>query len=149
MPPPPGRLNRGAMEGKKGPMWTDEFVDLIHRNAYKPNIRFISSRWGERNGAPAGTCTLLVGAWLPVRVSDHKELNNWHVHHDHVGAYNVALSQIPEYTIEKPDGEIIHRGWRGLLQWLIKDRVIRPSEEIRRLLGDQHYERFTKGLGCF
>ena len=70
------------------------------------------------------------------------------LHRDHVAAYNVALSQIPEYTVEKEDGEIIHRGWRGLLQCLIVDRVIRPSEEIRRLMGQRDFEAVTKGLGC-
>lgn len=134
------------MEGKRGPMWTDEFVELVHRNAYKPNIRFISSRWGARNGAPAGTCTLLVGAWLPVRNTGERFTPT--VHSDHVGAYNVALSQIPEYTVEREDGEIVHRGWRGLLQCLIADRVIRPSREIEKLLGRKDYEMITRGLGC-
>ena len=134
------------MEGKTGPMWTDEFVDLVHRNAYKPNIRFISSRWGERNGAPAGTCTLLVGAWLPVVNSDEKK--PWSVDPDHVAAYNVALSQIPEYTVYDEEGGLVHRGWKGLLQLLIADRVIRPSEEIRRLLGVREFDNSKRGLGC-
>lgn len=135
------------MEGKKGPMWTDEFVELVHRNAYKPNIRFICSRWGARQGAPASTCTLLAGAWLPVHVSE--EQRSYVVHKDHVGTYNVALSQIPEYTVEREDGEIVHRGWRGLIQWLIADRVIRPSPEIERLVGTKDFEMMTRGLGCF
>jgi hypothetical protein len=135
------------MEGKSGPMWTDDFVDLVHRNKYKPNIRFISSRWGERNRAPAGTCTLLVGAWLPS--INTEERKTWRVHDDHVGAYNVALSQIPEFTQVRDDGEITHRGWKALLQILVNDRVIRPSREIEALLGTHQFEKTVRGLGCF
>lgn len=136
------------MFGKSGPMPISEFQDLIHRNAYKPNIRWISSRWGARNGAPDGTCTMLVGAWLPVRNTNERVFQT--VHRDHVGAYNVPTPVVPEFTDVDPESqEILARGWRGLLPWLIADRVIRPSPEIETWLGHREFDSAVRGLGCF
>ena len=136
------------MREHTGPMDIGDFVDLIHRNAYKPNIRFISSRWGARNGAPANTCTLLVGAWLPVQKSEDVVPT---LDPEHVTALNVPVPWIPEQTVVDPKTQrIVARGWRALLRELLLEHVIRPSHEVRRLLGPREYERIQREgrLGC-
>lgn len=125
-----------------------EFESLVHRNAYRPNIRFISSRWGAVNGAPANTCTLLVGAWLPVQNTDESVPT---VNPEHVTALNVPTPWIPERTVIDPKTQrIVARGWKALLRELLLERVIRPSVEVRRLLGPAEYERIQREgrLGC-
>ena len=125
-----------------------EFEDLVHRNAYRPNIRFISSRWGAVNGAPANTCTLLVGAWLPVQNTDDSVPT---LNPEHVTALNVPVPWLPEHTVIDPaSSRVVARGWRALLRELLLERVIRPSPEVRRLVGHSVYERIQREgrLGC-
>lgn len=48
----------------------------------------------------------------------------------------VPLGEIPEYSIDdKKTGEFIKRGWRPIFGLLLKDRYIKPSEELRRWMG--------------
>lgn len=136
------------MEGKHGSVYIGDFVDLVHRNAYRPNIRFIASRWGKAQGAPKDTCTLLAGAWLVAPQTDDPTAPVF-LHRDHVGTYNVPMPWIPEYsTVDAATDRIAHRGWRALLQFLLNDRVIRPSPEILRWLGYKDFGTATRRLGC-
>ena len=127
------------------PMDTSDLVEIVHRNAYRPNIRWISHK-ASNTFSPPGTCTLLVGAWLPMVKSESDYGQT--VSDDHVGAYVVATPQIPDETQFK--GRYIkHRSWRALLRILVRDRVIRPSAEIERLLGPAEFEDCTRRLGCW
>ena len=110
-------------------MYIGDFEELVKRNEVYPNIRFVSSRWGKRQGAPEGTCTVLVGAW-PMTQKYGKP----YLHPDHKGAYNVPIPFIPRHTIENEDGSIQKRGWESLLKMMLYDNVIRYSDEIRKVL---------------
>lgn len=131
-------------------MYIGEFEDIVRRNnATAMGIRFISHSSRSNAGAPANTCTMLVGAWLPVVKTDDPSAPE--VHRDHITAINVAVPQIPEHTVyDLATGRIVARGWKGLLQVLLADRVIRPSKEIRDLCGE-HWDAIRLGaeIRCF
>lgn len=121
--------------GYRGPLWTVEFADFVWRNAYNPGrLRFIYSKWGDKyhNRAPEGTCSLVNGSM------------------DEGLIYNVPHPQIPEHTvIDAATNRIAHRGWRGLVQLLLTDRVLKPTREVERLLGHRLYEDMRKAAsGC-
>lgn len=119
------------MEGRKGYMPIGDFESLVMRNAYRPNLRMIHTRWGKVNGAPDFTCTLVKG-----------DPGNG-------DAFNVPFPDIPEQSeIDEKTGHIIARGWRTLLIWLVSERTIRPSHEVLEVMGYRDYERATKRLGC-
>jgi hypothetical protein len=128
-------------------MDTADFRDLVERNAYKPNIRWISHKKAYAF-SPPHTCTLLVGAWLPMVKSD-SDLGQT-VHKDHVGAYLVPTPQIPAETIYR-GRHVFHRSWKALLRMLIGDRVVRPSPEVQRLFGDEWHDvrRSMRHIGCW
>lgn len=129
-------------------MYIGDFVNLVHRNAVFPNVRFITRSGNSQAYAPAETCTLLAGAWLPVIKSDYDPIPK--VNEEHIGTWNVPLPWIPEYTIEDENGRIVHRGWKGLLQLLLIDHVIRPTSEIIKLLGDDWNEvRRSADIRCY
>lgn len=114
-------------------MYIGDFEELVRRNAYRPHdIRFYSSRWGRHNDAPAGTCTMIYGP-----------------QEDGV-LMNVPIPDIPEYTLDRvyEDGvtRVSLRGWKGLLQMMLSERILRPSDEIRRLLGNRAFDKLK--LGC-
>lgn len=116
------------MDGHHGPLEISDLVELVARNAYRPNVRWITSRWGPRNGAPTESATLLVGDWLFDSYGNLKR--------DHETAYNVTTPFIPEYTIKDPETDRISAvGWRSFVIELVQDRVIRPSREVEKLLG--------------
>lgn len=123
-------------EGFSGPLWTVEFADFVWRNAYDPGrLRFIYSKWGDKyhNRAPEGTCSLVNGSM------------------DEGLIYNVPHPQIPELTVIDPDtNRIAHRGWRGLVQLLLNDRVLKPTREVERLVGHKLFDQLRKGVatGC-
>ena len=128
-------------------MYVGHFVDFIHRNKTKPNIRFIAAGPRGQGFAPLNTCTLLAGAWLPVEQPDG---TYGKVHPDHVGTYNVPVPDIPEYTTYNNAGRIRARGWKGLLQMLLTDNVIRPTNEVVKLCGDDWQEiRQGAGIRCY
>lgn len=112
-------------------MDTSDFVELAYRNAYQPaNIRFLRNRWGAYHGLPTTICTMVVG--------DSADGN----------ARNIPTPQIPEYTVDRDDGEILHRGWKDLIVMMIRDRTLRPSRELEKILGKDLFDRARKGLGC-
>ena len=123
---------RGSVEfGISGPLDVHEFEDLVMRNLWKPNVRFIQSRWGRHNGAPVDTFTLVK--------------NN----PDHGDAYNVPYPQIPERTIiDHETGRVKARGWRQLLINLVADATVCPSQQIRRAMGYHDFEKAKRTLGC-
>lgn len=126
-------------------MYIGDFVDLVHRNATYPNIRFIAQSSRSNQGAPANTCTLLAGAWLPVVKTDEPVSPT--VHSEHIGAWNVPVPDIPEHTdYDETTGRIRARGWKGLIQMLLQDHVIRPTREIERLCGSD-WEQIRRGAG--
>ena len=104
-------------------MTTGQFSDLVHKHAYRPNIRFHVSRWGRYNNAPAETCTLTVG-----NINDGL-------------AFNVPMPNIPARSqIDEETGKVIHRGWRALLIWMLTGRVCRPNTEFEMYLGTRDYQ---------
>lgn len=130
-------------------MYIGDFVDLVHRNARYPNVRFIANSSRSNAQAPRDTCTLLAGAWLPVIKTNEPTAPT--VHEDHIGTWNVPVPFIPEYTVEdKKTGRVIARGWKALLGYLLEDNVIRPTHEVVNLLGDDWpHIRAQVGIGCY
>ena len=119
------------MDGVHGPIYIGDFERIVERNAYAPwNLQFRTTRWGRVNGAPADTCTLIMGDW------------------DSGDARNIPIPDIPENSIQLPNGRVRHRGWRSLLKFMCQDRWIRPSKEIEELLGTKEFEQTIKHLGC-
>jgi len=110
-------------------MYVGDLEELIHRNKKFPNIRFISSHWGRRQGAPESSCTILVGDW-PMTMKHGKP----YVSPQHIGAYNVPVPFIPKFSEVGPDGSIKKRGWKQLLLSLLQDHAIRPTDEILEIL---------------
>ena len=128
-------------------MYIGHFVDLIHRNKTRPNIRFIPHSRKSQDGAPPNTCTLLAGAWLPTEQLDG---TFGKVHQDHVGTYNVSIPDMPEFTEYHSTGHVMRRGWKGLIQMLLTDNVIRPTNEIVRLCGDDWDKiRIGANIRCY
>lgn len=125
------------MEGKHGPMHIGELEDLIHASKRFPNIRFIASRWGKRQGAPSGTLTIMVGAY-PSRHIDNN--GRQLLDPDHVTAYNVTYPWIPEHSgFDEKTGRAVSRGWRSLLCEMITDRTLRPTRELERWIGTDEF----------
>ena len=119
-------------EGRHGSIYIGEFEELVKRNAFAPwMLNFFKTRWGRHNGAPADTCTLAYGnPWL----GDLR---------------NVPIPDIPENTVMARDGKHIkHRGWRTLLKFMCQDKWLKPTEEVRELLGTADFEEARKGYGC-
>lgn len=120
------------MEGMHRAIYIGDFERIIERNAYAPwELNFYSSRWGRYQGAPANTCTLVKGNM------------------NYGEARNIPIPDIPEHTVQDSEGHIIHRGWRTLLKFMCQDRWIRPSDEIRKLLGEDDFAKARKGLKCW
>ena len=102
---------------RRGEMNFEEFEDIVFRNMSFPNVRFILSRWGARQGAPRHNVAIVMG---------NSDLGD---------AYNVPVPVIPEHTITHPDRPVIvARGWRELFRMLVDDGTVVESEEIRALL---------------
>lgn len=113
-------------------MLIGELEEIIKRSETYPNIRFIASRWGERQGAPENTLTVLVGDWTIT-----EKYGKPHLSKEHISHYNVPYPFVPRDTICDRNGVPIKRGYVGLLIEMLKDRVIRPTKEVRRALGDE------------
>jgi hypothetical protein len=113
-------------------VYIGDLEDLIKRNETYPNIRFIASHWGRRQGAPEDTVTVLVGDW-PMTYKHGKP----YVSPEHIGAYNVPTPFVPRDSIVAEDGSILKRGYRSLLMSLLNDRAIRPTEEIMGVINSQ------------
>lgn len=125
------------MEGKHGPMEIGQLEDLVHRSKRKPNIRFIASRWGKRQGAPDNTLTIMVGAY-PVRHRDNSGFDL--LDPDHITAYNVNYPWVPEFgRVDERTGRLVERGWRSLLAEMITDRTLRPTRDLERWLGTDEF----------
>jgi len=119
------------MRGRDGSMDIGDFVDLVHQESYRPNIRFLRSRWGRYAGLSSGLCTLVVG-----NANDGN-------------CYNVPTPRIPEASVLEADGTIVARGWKALFARLIRDRVVRPSPVFEKLLGSYTFDRSKARLGCY
>jgi hypothetical protein len=131
------------------PMYIGDFVDLVHRNSATPDIRFITNSGKSNPGVAANTCTLLAGAWLPVIKTDDPSAPA--VNPNHIGAWNVAVPDIPEKTVIDPETQrIVHRGWKELLMVLLQERVLRPTPEVIGLCGDD-WDKIRKwaGIRCY
>ena len=113
-------------------VYIGDLEELIKRNETYPNIRFIASHWGRRQGAPEDSVTVLVGDW-PMTYKHGKPYVSPH----HVGAYNVPIPFIPKDSIVEADGTIIKRGYKQLLMSLLSDRAIRPTDEVMAVLNSQ------------
>lgn len=110
-------------------MTTSQFVDLVHKHAYQPNIRFHVSRWGQHNGAPAETCTMSIG-----------NTNDGNL-------YNIPMPTIPARTqIDSKTEKIVHRGWRALLVWMLGQRICRPNKEFELYLGTKAYQEVIEQM---
>lgn len=128
------------MEGHRGSLEITDIVELVARTAYRPNIRWISSRWGQRNNAPADCATMLVGGWL------QDAWGNLNPHH--VSAYNIPTPFIPEHTVYDPEtGRIKARGWRSIVAEMVIERIIRPDVHVERLLGTKETEDARRAAG--
>ena len=114
-------------------MYIGDFEQLVHRNKKFPNVRFIASHWGKRQGAPEGTCTLLVGDWTMTYKYGKPYLSP-----EHIAAYNVPIPFIPPDHISEEDGTVKVQGWRPLLAEMLADRVILPTKEIMKVLADRN-----------
>lgn len=110
-------------------MLIGELEDVIKRAEVYPQIRFVASRWGERQGAPEGTLSIVVGAW-PLTEKYGKP----YLSPDHKAVYNVPYPFVPADTIVGKDGFIKKRGYKSLLRDMIASRFIRETKEVRRLL---------------
>ena len=123
---------RGSVEfGASGPMQIHELEELVYRNKYRPDVRFIQHGWGLRHGAPSDHCALVVG------------------NADRGDALAVPTPVIPERTvIDEATGRIQARGWRALLKILIGQRTIRPSREVLLALGYSDFDKAKENLGC-
>lgn len=110
-------------------MYIGDLEELIKRNETYPQIRFIASRWGKRQGAPEGTLTVLVGDW-PMTYKFGKP----YLSPEHKAAYNIPYPFIPRDSVIGEDGTVLKRGYVSLLQALLNDRAIRFSPEIRSVL---------------
>lgn len=110
-------------------MYIGDLEELIKRNETYPNIRFIASRWGKRQGAPDGTLTVLVGDW-PMTYKYGKA----YVSPQHIAAYNIPYPWVPRDAIAAEDGTILKNGYRTILRNLLRDRAIRWTPEIQRVL---------------
>ena len=113
-------------------MYIGDLEDLIKRNETYPNIRFIASHWGRRQGAPEDSVTVLVGDW-PMTYKHGKP----YVSPQHVGAYNVPIPFVPRWSITDDDGTVRKRGYRSLLLSLLNDRAIRPTQEVMRIINSE------------
>lgn len=130
----------------KQPMDLSDFQELVHEAAYSPNLRWVAHGSKSDPRAPKAHCTLLVGAWLPVQKTDEKVPT---LHPDHVTAYNVPTPQIPEYTVYG-ERRIEARGWKGLLEMMLGERVIRPTPRVIKALGDDwEHVRRKANIRCY
>ena len=107
-----------------------EFRELVERNSYRPEIRWLKNRTGRYQGVPSDLCTMMIGPGADGR------------------AHNVPSDSIPEYSWYTKDGRVRARGWRWLLRVLLNGRVIRPCEEVRKWLGDQDFDTY-RPPGCY
>ena len=110
-------------------MLIGELEDVIKRAERYPQIRFIASRWGKKQGAPEDTLTLLVGAW-PITERYGKP----YLSPDHKAAYNVPYPFVPAESIVNEDGEVRKRGYRWILGQLVRDGYIDMTKEVENLL---------------
>ena len=91
-------------------MYVGDFVELVERNKVYPNIRFISSHHGRRQGAPRDSMTVLVGDWSMTYKHGKPYLSP-----QHIGAYNLAVPFAPKHDIVAEDGMVITPGWAPVL----------------------------------
>jgi hypothetical protein len=111
-------------------MYIGDFERLVLDHAYRPqDVRFLQSRWGRYNGAPPGTCTLVMG------------------NSNDGNALNIATPVIPERTVTRYDPDqkanvIKFQGWKYLLGAMMAMRWIRPSDKIRDLMGERKFKEY-------
>lgn len=116
------------MEGHRGPLEITDLIELVDRNKYKPNVRWITGEGARANGSPSQIATCLVGSWITNTYGGMSQ--------EHVTNYNVTTPFIPEHTIiNGKTGRVDARGWRDIVTEMVCDRVIRPSREVEKILG--------------
>lgn len=119
-------------------MYIGDLEDLIHEAKVYPNIRFISSRWGEKQGAPGGSLTILVGDWTMT-----EKYGKPHLSPEHVAAFNVPYPFVPKYSVIDKEGMVAKRGYVGLLSEMLAMRIIRPTKKVRAALGG-HWDKLKR-----
>lgn len=108
--------------------------DVIKRAEVYPQIRFVASRWGRRQGAPDGTLTIIVGDW-PMTEKYGKPYLSPH----HKAAYNVTYPFVPAEDERLEDGQLVVRGYKSLLREMLAERYIRKTPAVAALLeGREH-----------
>ena len=83
---------------------------------------------------------MLVGDWLQDPWGNLKP--------EHISAYNIPTPFIPEKTLyDGKTGRVIARGWRAIVSEMVQDRIIRPSREVERWLGEEEFQlaRYAAG----
>ena len=110
-------------------MLIGDLEGVIKRAEKYPQIRFIASRWGERQGAPEGTLSILVGAW-PITERYGKP----YLSPDHKAVYNVPYPFVPADSILDKEGGVRKRGYRWLLGQLVREGYIDMTKEVEELL---------------
>lgn len=111
---------------------TSEFVEMVKRNSYRNDLRFMVSRWGRYQGAPPDTCTMVMAGG-----------------YDTGDGRNVPMPEIPEHTVfDERTQRVKVRGWRFLLRELVKDRYVRPEGEPAEWLGEGELS-VVRPKGCF
>ncbi len=131
-------------------MYVGDFARLVWRNAYRGGqLRFELTRWGRRNLAPDGVVTLLdCGHWVnhPRHSFDDRSDRSevwWEQRRKTVG--NVPRPWLPVFQVQvgtgnDPNDRIVAKSWRTLLRLYLMAGLIRPSAEIKALLGPRVFD---------
>jgi len=122
---------------RRGSIGFHELEGILSRNAYRPwHIVYTNRRKGDALPPDVVTIRMMNN---PQEIQDYDELWNW---------YNVAKFSVPEMAVRK-NGKNQTNGWRPILYSMLKMREIRPSREIRTLLGESEFDLATQKLGCY
>lgn len=128
-------------------MTTAELMEILQRFKHPRlnSIGIISNRWGDRIRREVG----LVGRYGSVYVATctDREL-----------PYLIPLDSIPYMTrreafwdekqnrFRQDFGRVTVRGWRNLLANLVKDRSLRPDDELSYLIGEDTFKLAPDGV---
>jgi len=132
----------------EGKMEVSEFEGILSRNLYQPWRIVYTVMGAVKLGLHPDVATLEI--MLPPEEIHENFKDTHNVGGDYLKSnwYNFNKRGLDENTLRLGRRSKMH-GWRPLLTTMIKTRELRPSEEIKKILGAGAFDRAVANLGCY
>lgn len=133
---------------RNGMMDVSEFEGVLSRNLYQPWSVAYNVEAQTHMGLHPHIATIIIQLPPDEIADEYAGTHQWGGAVNIHNAYNFHRHGLTEKSLNLGK-RYRPKGWRPLLETMLATREIRPSEEVRKILGDQSFDKATMNLGCY